>query len=63
MHEKLLDLVRVGGAESGADVAWSSDSLPIEGGRAQLREGRHAITARAGNDGRSMTTWIDVKAL
>ena len=44
-------------------VAWSSDSLPIENGRAQLRAGRHTITARIGNDGGSVTTWIEVKAL
>ena len=44
-------------------VAWTSDSLPIEGSRAQLREGRHTITARIGANGESMTTWIEVKAL
>ena len=50
-------------AEAGTAVAWSSDSLPIEAGRAQLREGRHVITARAGQDGENVTTWIEVKAL
>ena len=50
-------------AESGTGVAWSSDSLPIENGRAQLRAGRHVITARLGEDGAPMTTWIEVKAL
>ena len=50
-------------AESGTAVAWSSDSLPIENGRAQLRAGRHIITARAGKDGEPLTTWIEVKAL
>ena len=44
-------------------VAWSSDSLPIEASRAQLRAGRHTITARAGKDGERVTTWIEVKAL
>ncbi len=44
-------------------VAWSSDSLPIENGRAQLREGRHLITARDGASGGNTTTWIEVKAL
>ena len=44
-------------------ITWSSDSLPIEGGRAQLRAGRHVITARANRDGERVTTWIEVKAL
>ncbi len=50
-------------AAAGDAVTWSSDSLPIEGSRAGLRAGRHTITARAGDDGESVTTWIEVKAL
>ena len=50
-------------AESSTAVAWSSDSLPIEAGRAQLRAGRHTITARVGPNAENVTTWIEVKAL
>jgi len=50
-------------AESGPAVAWSSETLPIENGRAQLREGHHRITAFAGTDSKPTTTWIEVKGL
>ncbi len=50
-------------AASGSPIAWSSDTLPIDGNRAQLRAGRHIITARLGPSGEPLTTWIEVKAL
>ncbi|MCE9609071.1 MAG: penicillin-binding protein 1C [Chthoniobacter sp.] len=50
-------------AASAGTIAWSSESLPIEGNRAQLRAGRHVITATAGPDAPPMTTWIEVKGL
>jgi penicillin-binding protein 1C len=50
-------------AEAGAAVSWSSKSLPIDGAQAELREGRHLITARSGKDGESVETWIEVKGL
>ena len=50
-------------AASGSAVAWSSDSLLIDGNRAQLRAGHHVITARASPQAEPLTTWIEVKAL
>jgi len=52
-------------AEAGGEVRWSCESLPVEsagsGLRAQIREGRHVITARDSATGREAATWIDVK--
>jgi penicillin-binding protein 1C len=50
-------------AASGSPVAWSSESLIIENNRAQLRAGRHTITARPGPRGEPLTTWIEVREL
>ena len=50
-------------AATGSPVVWSSNSLPIDGHRAQLRAGHHIITARLGPQSEPMTTWIEVKAL
>lgn len=50
-------------AASADAVIWSSDSLPIAGQRAQLRAGRHTITARPGPRGEPLTTWIEVREL
>jgi penicillin-binding protein 1C len=52
-------------AEAGGEVRWACESLPVKLGgsglRAQIREGRHIITARDTATGREATTWIDVK--
>ena len=49
------------------DVSWSCNSLPCETNgprrRAQLREGRHVISARDPATGLSVETWIEVRAL
>ena len=50
-------------AASASPVAWSSDTLTIDGHRAQLRAGRHTITARPSPSAAALTTWIEVKAL
>jgi penicillin-binding protein 1C len=50
-------------AASGSPVAWSSESLIIEDNRAQLRAGRHTITARPVPHGEPLTTWIEVREL
>jgi penicillin-binding protein 1C len=52
-------------AEAGGQVQWTCESLPVapagSGLRAQIREGRHVITARDTATGREAATWIDVK--
>jgi penicillin-binding protein 1C len=52
-------------AEAGGEVQWGCESLRVEpsnsGLRAQIREGRHVITARDTATGREAATSIDVK--
>ena len=50
-------------AASASPTVWSSDSLPIDGDRAQLRAGRHTITARPSPTAEPLTTWIEVREL
>jgi penicillin-binding protein 1C len=51
-------------AEAPGEVAWSCETLPIEGDEQhpaiQLRPGRHVLTATATGTERQANTWIDV---
>ncbi len=48
-------------AEGAAEVHWSSATLTMQDGRAQIREGRHTLLARDVSSGRELSTWIEVK--
>ncbi len=49
-------------ARGGTEIAWSSTTLPLHGGRAQIAEGRHTIVARDAASGMEAETWIEVRA-
>ncbi|MDQ3625019.1 MAG: hypothetical protein M3463_21495, partial [Verrucomicrobiota bacterium] len=54
-------------AEAAGNVAWSCASLKCEATgprwRAQLRAGRHVISARDAATGKTAETWIEVREL